>query len=169
MAVPGWSGWHAFAAMDWCLAKGVPVVLMSESTATDERRTMWKECVKRRYVRLCSTALVGGERHAQYLTQLGMPPERIFDGYDVVDNQYFADASEQIRAAADDWRRRLALPAKYFLASARFIEKKNLATLLRAYAKYRAAITAKSTSKDQPWELIHTWRWAVAGRPTGSS
>jgi glycosyltransferase involved in cell wall biosynthesis len=154
LAVPGWSGWHAFAAVDWCLAKGVPVVLMSESTATDEPRTAWKESVKRRYVRLCSTALVGGERHAQYLIQLGMPAERIFDGYDVVDNRYFADASKRIRAIASDWRRQLALPAKYFLASARFIEKKNLATLLRAYAKYRTAITTESTSKDQAWDLV---------------
>jgi 1,2-diacylglycerol 3-alpha-glucosyltransferase len=153
LAIPGWSGWHAFAAMEWALKKRVPVVVMSESTATDEPRTPWKESVKRRYLRLCSTALVGGERHAQYLTQLGMPPDEIFDGYDVVDTRYFGDASERVRSSAEDWRRQLMLPAKYFLASARFIEKKNLEMLLRAYAKYRGAIMDQGTSNDQVWDL----------------
>jgi 1,2-diacylglycerol 3-alpha-glucosyltransferase len=153
LVIPGWSGWHAFPALEWSLTKRVPVVVMSESTAIDEPRTRWKESVKRRYIRLCSTAFVGGERHAQYLIQLGMPPNRIFDGYDVVDNQYFADASERARSSAEDWRRQLMLPTKYFLASARFIEKKNLETLLRAYAKYRGAIMGRGASKDQLWDL----------------
>src|SRR3954468_21818555 len=29
VAIPGWSGWHAFAALDWCIANRVPVVVMS--------------------------------------------------------------------------------------------------------------------------------------------
>ena len=131
VAIPGWSGGHAFATADWCLKSNTPIVLMSESTALDERRTFWKESVKRRYVNLCTTALAGGERHMQYLVQLGMPAECIFYGYDAVDNQYFAEESERVRYSANAWRRRLSLPARYFLASARFIAKKNLPMLLR--------------------------------------
>ena len=43
------------------------------------------------------------------------------------------------------------LPENYFLASARFIEKKNLSTLIEAYAEYRrrSEIAAKV-----PWDLV---------------
>src|SRR5438132_820920 len=50
VAVPGWSGRLAFAAMIWCIQNRIPVVLMSESTADDEPRVAWKEWIKRRYV-----------------------------------------------------------------------------------------------------------------------
>jgi 1,2-diacylglycerol 3-alpha-glucosyltransferase len=155
VAIPGWSGWHAFVAADWCLKSSVPIVVMSESTAIDEPRSWWKESVKRRFVSLCAAALVGGERHAQYLLQLGMPRERIFFGYDVVDNQYFADESARVRGSAEFWRQCLKLPERYFLASARFIEKKNLRRLLRAFAEYRAAIsTEPSATATQLWDLV---------------
>jgi 1,2-diacylglycerol 3-alpha-glucosyltransferase len=99
LAIPGWSGWHAFAALSWCTANKVPVVVMSESTAHDEPRTPWKEWIKQKYLGLCSAALVGGESHAQYLSQLRMPAEKIFQGYDVVDNQYFEEKGQKFRAA----------------------------------------------------------------------
>jgi hypothetical protein len=38
VAVPGWSDTSAFAALGWCAQNRVPAILMSESTAHDERR-----------------------------------------------------------------------------------------------------------------------------------
>jgi glycosyltransferase involved in cell wall biosynthesis len=154
VAIPGWSGWHAFAALDWCTANKVPVIVMSESTAHDEPRTPWKEWIKRQYVGLCGAALVGGSRHAQYMSQLGMRPEIIFYGYDVIDNQYFSTAADEIRSMAKAWRQRLALPKRYFLASARFMPKKNLARLLNAYADYRSVAIASGTIPNDLWELV---------------
>jgi glycosyltransferase involved in cell wall biosynthesis len=110
---------------------------MSESTVLDKPRVRWRESIKRRIVDLYSTALVGGQRHIDYLVQLGMPRERIFTGYDVVDNDYFARSATEIRKSKVEIRKQYRLPENYFLASARFIPKKNLATLLRAYAGYR--------------------------------
>ncbi|HEX4413388.1 MAG TPA: glycosyltransferase [Lacipirellulaceae bacterium] len=153
MAIPGWSGWHAFAALDWCIANKVPAVVMSESTAHDEPRKPWKEWIKRKYVGLCSAALVGGTSHEQYLLQLGMRADKIFFGYDTVDNRHFGEKGAPIRAAESEWRQRLALPSRYFLASSRFIAKKNLATLLTSYAEYRAALAAESTA-HRPWDLV---------------
>lgn len=185
VAVPGWSATGALAGLEWCLNRNTPVILMSESTAHDEPRTFWKEWVKRRLVGLCSVALCGGTAHAAYLRQLGMPADRIFWGYDAVDNGHFAriegresrvEKGEEFEAggpwplvllgdgpmrpelealAADlgllpsiiDGADRqgdgqaascTAVPSgRYFLASARFVEKKNLPRLLRAYARYR--------------------------------
>ena len=155
VAVPGWSGRLAFAAMIWCIQNRTPVVLMSESTPDDEQRVRWKEWIKRHYVGMCSAALVGGHRNQDYLLQLGMATERIFFGYDVVDNQYFTQHTNKVRESANAWRKRLGLPSRYFLASARFIEKKNLANLLRAYADYRAACHRSDAAGPlAAWDLV---------------
>ncbi|HMJ89670.1 MAG TPA: hypothetical protein VK530_07625, partial [Candidatus Acidoferrum sp.] len=42
VAIPGWSDRGAFAAIQWCLGNAVPAIVMSESTAHDERRSVWK-------------------------------------------------------------------------------------------------------------------------------
>jgi 1,2-diacylglycerol 3-alpha-glucosyltransferase len=70
---------------------------MSESTAYDDRRKWFRERLKRRIVRLFSAGLVGGQPQADYLASLGVPPARVFKGYDVVDNKYFADHAEAAR------------------------------------------------------------------------
>jgi glycosyltransferase involved in cell wall biosynthesis len=127
------------------------MVVMSESSRQDESRTWWKEAIKRRMVDLFSSALVGGKRHVEYLVELGMPRERVVVGYDVVDNDHFRQNAGEIRRQRSEVRQKYALPENYFLASARFIEKKNLPTLVQAYAEYRrrSEIAAK-----MPWDLV---------------
>src|SRR5437867_11203689 len=147
VAVNGWNNFGSLAAANCCVRRGIPMVVMSESARQDEPRTWWKEMIKRRVVGLYSAALVGGQRHVEYLVELGMPRDRIFTGYDVVDNAYFARRTLEIRKshlrqgyggqAAFEIRKKYGLPENYFLASARFIEKKNLPRLIRAYAEYR--------------------------------
>ncbi len=137
VAVPGWSSAGALAALAWCRWRGRPAVIMSESTADDERRRPWKEWIKRRLVRLARGGLVGGGPHRAYLCALGLPDARIFEGYDVVDNTHFEAGVEEARRHGVEGRDSLELPARYFLASNRFVEKKNLPSLLAAYAEYR--------------------------------
>jgi glycosyltransferase involved in cell wall biosynthesis len=137
VALPGWAMLDALFGLDWCLSRRVPAILMSESTAWDEPRSVWKEALKRRIVSLFSAGLVGGTPHAEYLASLGMPRDRIFPGYDAVDNQYFADKAAEIRNQRSEIRDQSGEPVKYFLASARFVEKKNLPRLIQAYARYR--------------------------------
>jgi len=148
VAIPGWSDTAAIAALRWCAKTGTPAILMSESTAIDKRRTRWLEWIKRRIVGLCQAALVGGQRHVDYLVSLGMPRERIFTGYDVVDNAYFVRRAEEVRSQKKELRSHYGLPKNYFLASARFIAKKNLPMLVRAYAGYR------KLAHDRPWDLV---------------
>ena len=104
VAIPGWSSAGSLAALLWCRRNGVPAVLMADSTADDEPRVGWKEAVKRRVVSQCSAALVGGAPHVEYAAALGMPRERIFTGYDVVDNEHFAVGAAWARAGADALR-----------------------------------------------------------------
>ncbi|MGD0497915.1 MAG: glycosyltransferase [Bryobacteraceae bacterium] len=148
VAIPGWYEPFALAALRWCGEAGVPAVLMSESQDGDDKRSWRGEAMKRRLVSLFSAALVGGTQHAAYLRQLGMAEDRIFLGYDVVDNSHFARGAEAARADAAGSRQRLGLPESYFLASSRFVEKKNLLRLVAAFARFRAL------APQTPWKLV---------------
>ena len=151
VAVNGWNDFGSQAAANCCVRCGIPMVVMSESTRADEPRTWWKEMIKRRIVDLYSAALVGGRRHVEYLVELGMPRDRIFMGYDVVDNAYFARSAAEIRNSKFETRKKYELPENYFLASARFIEKKNLPRLIRAYAEYRER---SEVQRNASWDLV---------------
>ena len=98
VAVNGWNNFGSLIAANCCVRRGIPMVVMSESSRQDEPRTWWKEAIKRRIAGLYSAALVGGQRHVEYLAELGMPRERIFTGYDVVDNHYFRQKAEEVRS-----------------------------------------------------------------------
>ena len=151
VAVNGWNNFGSLAAANCCVARGIPMVVMSESAREDELRTWWKEMLKRRVVDLYSAALVGGQRHIDYLVELRMPRERIFTGYDVVDNAYFRRRAEEIRGQKSDVRKQYGLPENYFLASARFIPKKNLPRLIRGYAEYRQK---SELAGSAAWDLV---------------
>jgi len=159
VAVNGWNNFGSLIAARCCLRRRIPMVVMSESSRQDEPRTRWKEAIKRRIVGLYSAALVGGQRHVEYLVELGMPRERIFTGYDVVDDHYFRQKAEEVRSQRSEFRQKCALPENYFLASARFVEKKNLPKLIRAYAEYRRGSEIRSQKSEvrnnkAPWDLV---------------
>src|SRR6266516_980298 len=110
VAVNGWNNFGSLVAANCCMDRGIPMVVMSESARGDEPRTWWKEVIKRRIVNLYSAALVGGQRHVEYLIELGMPRERIVTGYDVVDNDYFAQRAIEIRNSKSEIRKEYGLP-----------------------------------------------------------
>jgi len=183
VVVPGWADSAALGALQWCVQNQVPAVIMSESTEWDGARGTWREAVKRRIVGLCSAALVGGAPHKDYMVKLGMPAERVFLGYDAVDNAYFAAEAAKWRKQKTENRNQKSeyknqfqpsgfkspisafqdvsvsafQNAPYFLASARFVEKKNLVRLLQAYALYRelsARRQAPGAKPSAPWSLV---------------
>ena len=140
VALSGWGFAEARAALAWCRRRGRVALVMSESQERDADRRWQRELVKRALLREVDSALVGGERHADYLVRLGFSRERIALGYDAVDNAYFQRGADAARTDAAALRRRYALPEQYLLTSARFIPKKNLLRLLEAYAMYRRQI-----------------------------
>jgi 1,2-diacylglycerol 3-alpha-glucosyltransferase len=158
VAVPGWHDRCALAALKWCCDEGVPTVVMSDTTPWDYKRKWWREAVKRRIVGCFGAALVAGRPHKDYMVKLGMPAERVFLGYDAVDNDYFAAKAEKSRKQKAESRTKFGLPENYFLASARFVEKKNLSRLIQAYARYRELAVARDhgqqTTDNRPWDLV---------------
>ena len=160
VALPGWSHPVSLAALEWCGVHQVPAVLMSESCAWDEPRKGWKEWIKARIVRRAGSALVGGRCNAEYVQGLGMAPNRISAGYDVVDNEYFSREAEKWRAPLKDGGQSVAGggAVPYLLASNRFVEKKNLGRLLEAYARYARMVEGGSRDGDKGdapvWPLV---------------
>jgi 1,2-diacylglycerol 3-alpha-glucosyltransferase len=149
VAIPGWGFDFARAALAWCRKKGRTAILMSESKYDDSPRSWWREKLKSYlYVSKFQAAIVGGTKHREYLVRLGMPRNRIFGGYDVVDNNYFFQRATEIR--------RLGLAAapepvrgkRYFLAANRFIQRKNLDNLIRAFEQF----ATKQQTND--WQLV---------------
>lgn len=148
VVVPGgWSHVEALAMIRWARTNRRRVVMMSESTAHDYARSPFREAIKHRLVRLADAALVGGAPQQRYITALGVPQDRVFLGYNAVDNGWFERGAAGARANPA-LREELGLPAAFFLASGRFIPKKNLDRLVRAYAAYRAV------AGDDPWDLV---------------
>ena len=57
VAVNGWNNFGSLIAANCCVRRGIPMVVMSESSRQDEPRTWWKEAIKRRIagLYLCRT------------------------------------------------------------------------------------------------------------------
>ncbi len=149
VAIPGWADCASLAALRWCLSRRVPAIAMSETTAWDGPRQLHREWVKRQLVSGFQAGLVGGNPHRKYLATLGVPPECAFLGYDAVDNDYFAERTKDARTRSSTIRSSHGLPQRYFLASARFVEDKNLNRLLKAYQRYRQLANSEAV-----WDLV---------------
>jgi glycosyltransferase involved in cell wall biosynthesis len=137
VATPGWAYPEAWAALAWCRANRRAAIAMTDSKEDDARRKWWKEWLKSRIVRRFDAALVAGTPQRDYVVQLGLRREVVFDGYNVVENEYFNKRAERARENAESLRQQYSLPEHFFLCVARFIPEKNLETLIQAYATCR--------------------------------
>ncbi len=148
VVIPGYDSWPSLTSLAWCKFNCKAAVLMSESHRLDYLRFGWKEGLKRHLVKFYDAALVGGSPHYEYAKELGLAPEFIFKGYDVVDNSFWQGKAEDVRKDQDKWRRQKNLPSSYFIASKRFIPKKNIEGLIGAYALYHFRAGEKA------WPLV---------------
>jgi glycosyltransferase involved in cell wall biosynthesis len=139
MGISGYGMTDSREAFYWCGRNHATRLLMTESKADDAPRKWWKELIKRRFVAKFDSALCGGSPHRAYLEELGMSSAKIFDRYDVVDNERFREAADDVRANPGAFRMLPGLSDKrpFFLASSRFIDRKNLPRLIEAYGDYR--------------------------------
>ncbi|ATW03124.1 glycosyltransferase [Sphingorhabdus sp. YGSMI21] len=142
VAIAGWASAESYSALIWAIKRARGVVILSDSQAHDAKRNKVRDLIKGRIVRLCGAGLVAGRTHRDYLVKLGLPAERIRLGYDAVDNAHFAGGALTARKSEPECRARLNLPENYILASARFIPKKNLTSLLTGYARARQGLVA---------------------------
>jgi glycosyltransferase involved in cell wall biosynthesis len=149
--LPGWSFDLSQKALKWNTRRSVPAVVMSESKRDDDTRNWWKEQLKYwLYIRKFKGALVGGDAHAAYAAELGLPRDRIFKGYDAVDNAHFAREAQYAREHEAEVRAAFPkMPARpFFMAAFRLMARKNALALLDAYVQYR------QQCPHDPWDLV---------------
>jgi 1,2-diacylglycerol 3-alpha-glucosyltransferase len=154
VAITGYTSKDAQAILIWCKLNGCPAILMNASKEDDAPRVWIKEFIKKKIVRRYSSALCGGALQKAYLEKLGIPRGKIFLGYNAVDNLYFSEAAKQVRNqygshAVESLKSTFSSP--YFLASNRFVPRKNLSFLLEVYAVYKAKMIE---AKYIPWRLV---------------
>ena len=149
VAITGNSTPEARGCLAWCIGKQRRAVLMTDSREEDAPRVAWREALKSVIVRSYDAALVAGTPHRAYVRKLGMDNTAIFEGYDVVDNDFFAAEAVRVRRDPASIERLPGLPAEspYFLAVGRMIARKNFETLLMGYRTYALEV-------DVPWRLI---------------
>lgn len=133
LLVPGYANIPALTGALWGRLHRARTILMSDSTKNDRRRRWPVEAFKRLLLnRLFDAAVVSGQKARDYLCELGMNRKRIFTGYDVVDNDFFA-------AESGNWREKdfSRLHSPYFLYVGRLAPEKNVDALIRAFDEYR--------------------------------
>ncbi len=143
----------ARACLAWCRRHRRIAVCMAESKREDAPRAGWRERLKRTLVTEFDAAQAAGSAAARYIQSLGIPEDRTFIGYSVIDNDYFAEQAEAVRRNPEPARSLpgLADETPFFFASARFMERKDLPTLIRAYAAYRRRA---ESAGEAPWRLL---------------
>lgn len=115
-------------------------ILVAEGAQQDRRRFFVREFLKRLWCsRFYDAAFTGGAAGRDYFSTLGIPVSRIWRGYDVIDNDHFAQGAARAREQAVSLRKELHLPEHYFLCVARYSQEKNLVRLIRAFSQYRSA------------------------------
>lgn len=134
--LPSYSPASSLALLLSAKLAGVKCIMMNESHAGTERARGIKRRIKKYLVSFFNAALVGGEPQKRHFTALGLAPEKIFTGYDAIDNTFFSSEAARARAASPELAKRLGLPQRYFLSLGRFVKKKDLPTLIRAYAAF---------------------------------
>lgn len=156
-AIAGYSHPAMLTLIALCGKRSIPWILMSDSREIDLPRTRWREWSKSRIVRLASAGFAAGRVHIDYLEKLGLEQNACSVGYDVVDNAYFSSEVARWReatASAETSDTNRLRP--YFLASNRFIPKKNLFRLLDAYAGVALPPPGSPppVSARDPWPLV---------------
>jgi 1,2-diacylglycerol 3-alpha-glucosyltransferase len=155
IAVNGYSSIDSWAIIVWSKLHHRRIILMNDSKEDDLKRSPKKEYLKKLFVRNFDAGLCAGTEHQRYLSQLGMNIKYIFTGYDVVDNAYFWHEAENVRKNIEGYRNLPGLNSltPFFLASSRFIKRKNLGGLLDAYHLYRECFVQENR-ESLPWRLV---------------
>lgn len=150
VSVVGWYGKGTRRIINWASINKKKVILMLAGSQHDQKRNFIKEGYKR-YVFMpkIHAVLCGGISHVRYAKQLGMPAERIFTGYNSVDNAFWSSMAESARSQSSSLEVKLGLKAQqYFITVGRFIEKKNFEALIDQYSNYRNAVGSSA------WDLV---------------
>ena len=139
---------EGMAAFTYRLASGSRAVMMDDAWEHTDHRGFIREGIKRLIHQNIDAVFIPAHSHLPYYLRMGFPEERIIFGVDVVDNDYYAQQSEKARENEGNLRTSKKLPENYFLFVGRFLPRKGLENLVKAYADFRKKMV------QNPWDLL---------------
>jgi len=114
----------------YCIRHHIKIITLSDSNSFDYNRnsipSRIKHYIKKKIIKLPGFFIAAGKTSAEYLKQLGVSPELIIQGFDVVDNEYFMSMRQKITNSKSN----------NILFVGRLVERKNVIRLLKAYKIY---------------------------------
>jgi glycosyltransferase involved in cell wall biosynthesis len=139
---------EGMAAFSYRLYSGNRAVMMDDAwDHTDRRGSLTRE-VKRLINKNIDAVFIPAPSHLPYYMKMGFPKERIVFGVYAVDNDYFSQMAARICEDETYLRALRNLPRNYFLFVGRFLPRKGLETLVKAYKDYRRQV------KRESWGLV---------------
>lgn len=119
--------------LSWTLRLlGKRIIVFSESKFDDCERSVWFEAGKALVLRCYTGAIVGGRRHIDYFRFLRFGNRPVYPGYDSVGLARIRQQGGGVLAPSG-----ADFETRPFVFVGRFVGKKNLPTLIEAYARYR--------------------------------
>jgi glycosyltransferase involved in cell wall biosynthesis len=139
---------EGMAAYAYRLASKTRAVMMDDAWEYTDQKGMITKEIKRLIHRNIDAVLIPASSHLPYFLKMGFPEDRIIFGVDVVDNDFFSRTAEKARINEVNQRKSRQLPYNYFLFVGRFLGRKGIETLIKAYTNYHRA------TNGNPWDLI---------------
>jgi 1,2-diacylglycerol 3-alpha-glucosyltransferase len=139
---------EGMAGFSYRLQSGNRAVMMDDAWEyTDRRGPLTKE-IKRLISKNIDSVFIPTPSHLPYYMKMGFPKERVVFGLYAVDNDYFSQMADQVRKDEAMLRALRNLPKNYFLFVGRFLPRKGLETLIKAYKNYSTQV------KGESWGLV---------------
>src|SRR3972149_2326633 len=138
----GWDSLASYMAYIYCRRSHKKFILWSGSTINEPswRRTVSKPLVKF-LVKNSDSYIAYGTRAKEYLMDLGAREEKIFMGWNTVDNRYFEANSRITTEEREALRDRLGIKTRLVaLYAGQLIERKGLYDLLSAFSRLKKEV-----------------------------
>jgi hypothetical protein len=171
--LPSYAPARFFALFAAAKSLGIRTVMMKESHAGTEQATgsayalrvygVTRRWIKREIVKRFDAAFVGGEPHKRHFASLGIPSDKIFTGYDAVDNNFFASRADEVRektkksfqCSVGSFQQELeADEVRSMESGARSVEQDHKADEIRAEAKKSVQFSVGGVQQEEKAEEV---------------
>lgn len=136
--ITGWNSLTLIQTLIACKLLGIPTLVRGVSNAL-KRRSGFKKTLLRMFIPRFDGFLTVGKANQQFLTELGIPLNRIFQCPYFVDNDRFIIAAKELRTSRSKFREAWQIPehAVCFLYAGKLQHKKRILDLLKALFQVR--------------------------------
>lgn len=147
--VTGWAGdWSLTASIVFSFLLGKKIIISNESTPTDQKRSFFKELVKKILVKMSDGFITFGKTSKRYLLELGALADQIIeDKGAVVDDIQIREIYES--ALTEGFLNKEVVTKHNFIFVGRVIAVKNIPVLIRAFQNLK-----KEVHQASDWGLI---------------